>query len=271
MHGTRGSRAGIRRYKCSTPRYHGACEQMMLSAEPLEGQLVDWLRDFQPDDDLRDQVLSAILAQSSDQDDDGTDRRRDLSGQLERLRELHVIGDLTRAQYMMRRQALEEELQRTAPPTDPDLDRARAVLEDFARFWQLERDPVERRKLLLSLFTQVWAKDRAIVAAKPNAAFARYFTVISDARSNRTKATGKAGVTMTGATGLEPAFVTPEIEIRIQPRSSRAEQTTGDGTRRACRCDATRCAGRRRAARCHTRTWRVRRAPSSSPTRLDSP
>jgi hypothetical protein len=29
------------------------------------------------------------------------------------------------------------------------------VLEDFARFWELETEPAERRKLLLSLFQQV--------------------------------------------------------------------------------------------------------------------
>jgi transposase len=34
----------------------------------------------------------------------------------------------------MRRQIIEEELQRTKPPTSPDLDRAHAILEDFARF-----------------------------------------------------------------------------------------------------------------------------------------
>ena len=49
MHGTRGSRAGIRRYQCSTRRHHGSCEQTILAAEPLEDQLVDWLRGFQPD------------------------------------------------------------------------------------------------------------------------------------------------------------------------------------------------------------------------------
>jgi hypothetical protein len=105
----------------------------------------------------------------------------------------------------MRRQALEEELQRAAPPCDPKVDGASAVLEDFARFWELETDPAERRKLLLSLFAQVWAKDRAIVAIKPHAAFMRYFKAVSDARSNHTNSTGNAGVTITGATGLEPA------------------------------------------------------------------
>jgi DNA invertase Pin-like site-specific DNA recombinase len=205
MHGTRGSRAGVRRYQCSTRRHHGTCEQTMLAAGPLEEQLVDWLCGFQPDPDLLALVVDEIRAQADGGSGECDERRRELTGQLDRLRELYVIGDLSKAQYVMRRQALEEELQRLAPPSDPGIERARELLEDFASFWELETEPAERRKLLLSLFAQVWAKDRAIVAVKPHAAFARYFTAVSKARSIPTTSTGNAGVTKAGATGLEPA------------------------------------------------------------------
>jgi len=89
------------------------------------------------------------------------------------------------------------------------------VLEDFPRFWQLKRTPAEGRTLLRSLFARVWAKHRAIAAVKPHAVFARYFTAVSVARPKRAKSRPGWRVTMTGATGLEPAFVTPEIEIRL--------------------------------------------------------
>jgi hypothetical protein len=102
-------------------------------------------------------------------------------------------------------EAMEEELQRTKPPTDPDLDRAQALLEDFARFWDAEPQPAERRKLILSLFAQVWAKDGQIVAVKPNTAFARYFTAASEVRAKHPKAEADGEATKAGATGLEPA------------------------------------------------------------------
>ena len=216
MHGTRGSRAGVRRYQCSTRRHHGTCEQTMLAAEPLEEQLVEWLRDFQPDAQLRDLVLATIQARSSVGQDDGAARRQELTGQLERLRELYVLGDIPKGQYLMRRQALEEELQRAAPPSDPDLEHASEVLEDFARFWKAEPDPSERRKLLLSLFARVWAKDGAIVAIKPHAPFVRYFTAVAATRSNRTKVMRKVGVTKAGATGVKPAFGTASRSGRGQ-------------------------------------------------------
>jgi site-specific DNA recombinase len=204
MHGTRGSRAGIRRYQCSTRRYHGECEQTMVKAQALEAQLIDWVHTFQPDERLRKLMLDTLRAEPDGQPKDPT-RRADLLIQLGRLRDLFLMGDYTKAQYVMRRQALEEELQRTAPPATPDLDRAQALLEDFARFWEAEPNPAERRKLIATLFEHVWQKDGAIVAVKPQAAFAKYFVAANKARAKHPEADPKRGVTKAGATGLEPA------------------------------------------------------------------
>jgi site-specific DNA recombinase len=186
MHGTRGSRSGIRRYQCSTRRYHGTCQQTIIAAEPLEEQLIDWLHTFQPDAPLRQLILAAIRERSGCQPDEDTARRSQLLTQLERLRDLYMMGEFTKTQYVMRRQALEEELQRTKPPADPDLDRAQALIEDFARFWEAEPDPAERRKLLAALFEQIWQKDGTIVAVKPNGAFARYFAAATEAATAKT-------------------------------------------------------------------------------------
>lgn len=96
---------------------------------------------FQPDTQIRKMVLDAIQAKTDSHAGEDTARRSELLRQLERLRDLYMMGDFTKGQYIMRRQALEEELQPTTPPTDPDLDRAQALLEDFAQFWEAERDP----------------------------------------------------------------------------------------------------------------------------------
>jgi DNA invertase Pin-like site-specific DNA recombinase len=215
MHGCRTGREGMRRYQCSTRRHHGDCEQTMTPAQPLEEQLIDWLRDFQPDPELRGLILDTIQAETGGHPGDDAERRRDLTAQLGRLRDLYVMGDITKPQYVMQRQVLEEELQRAKPPTDPDLDRAQAILEDFSRFWNAEPEPAERRKLILSLFAQVWAKDNRIVAVKPNTAFADYFTAASEARATRPKADADDEATNTGATGVGRAFVASGIEIRL--------------------------------------------------------
>ena len=214
MHGCRTGRNAMRRYQCSTRRHHGTCEQRTVPAIPLEEQLIDWLHDFQPDQALRRLVLDTIQAQAGTRPGEDTERRRQLTNQLERLRDLYVMGDLSKPEYVIRRQALEEELQRTKPPTTPDLDRAAAILEDFARFWDAEPEPAERRKLILSLFEQVWQKDGKIVAVKPNHAFASYFTAASEGRPTHPKASGSSEATKAGATGVQPSSGTPSRSAR---------------------------------------------------------
>jgi DNA invertase Pin-like site-specific DNA recombinase len=210
MHGTRGSRAGIRRYQCSTRRHHRHdCEQTIVAAEPLEDQLIDWLQAFQPDPELQRRIIDAIRERAGESGggDEGP-KRRQLLGQLERLRDLYQMGDLTKAQYVMRRQALEEEVERIDPPTDPHLDRARKLLEGFGGFWTAEPEAVERRKLLVELFQQVWQKDGLIVAVRPQPQLAPYFAAIDGAEGVRPtdpKGDSDSGVTKAGATGLEPA------------------------------------------------------------------
>jgi hypothetical protein len=44
----------------------------------------------------------------------------------------------------------------------PGLDHARAVLEDFGRFWQEETDPEPRRELLQQLFELVWGDGQKL-------------------------------------------------------------------------------------------------------------
>jgi hypothetical protein len=137
------------------------------------------------------------------------------------------MGDITKPQYVMRRQMMEEELQRTKPPTDLDLDRAQALLEDFARFWDAEPQPAERRKLILSLFAQVWAKDGQIVAVKPNTAFARYFTAASEVRAKHPKGDTDNEATKAGATGVEPSSGTALRSGAGSDSAEPSERTAG--------------------------------------------
>ena len=75
-------------------------------------------------------ILASIRSAANGVNDDGT-RRRELVGQLERLRDLYVMGDLSKSEYVLRRQAFEEERARVAPPFDPRLDKAEELLADF--------------------------------------------------------------------------------------------------------------------------------------------
>ncbi|HEY5193844.1 MAG TPA: recombinase family protein [Solirubrobacteraceae bacterium] len=177
MQGTRGSRPPVRRYMCSSRRHGAGCTEPITKAEPLENQLVEWLRAFQPDVALRQQVLNAIAAHANEQND-GPDRRAELAEQLRRMQDLYVMGDLTKARYLMRRQAIQDELERLAPPADPQLTEAEEVLANFGSFWDREQAPAERHRLLSSLFEHVWQDKGRIVFVKPRSAFVPYFQAL---------------------------------------------------------------------------------------------
>lgn len=215
MHGCRTGWKGMRRYQCSTRRHHGDCEQKMTPAQPLGEQLIDWLHDFQPDHALRQLVLDTIQAQTGGHPGEDAERRRELTAQLERLRDLYVMGDITKPQYAMRRQMMEEELQRAKPQPTPTWTARRQSSKTSRASGTPSQSPPSGASWILSLFAQIWAKDNKIVAIKPNPAFANYFTAASEVRATHPKADAGDEATNTGATGVGPSTVASGIEIRV--------------------------------------------------------
>ena len=193
MHGTSGSKPRVRRYMCSTRRYGHSCGEPITRAPRPQAQLVHWIRAFQPDGELLDLLLETLRTEADTHTEQPAERRSELLGQLQRLRDLYVLGDLTKPQYVMHRQAIEEELQRLGPPAEPAIDRARALLGDFQSFWDLETEAAERRKLLLSLFEQVWAHEGQIVAVQPHDAFLPYFDAADKTLQHRCENIGAEG------------------------------------------------------------------------------
>ncbi|MBA3736756.1 MAG: hypothetical protein H0W90_16460 [Actinobacteria bacterium] len=105
--------------------------------------------------------------------------------QLERLRDLYVMDVLSKGEYVLRRQALEDELARTSPPLDARLDQAEVVLADFGRVWELEHDASKRTRLVATLFDQIWQDGGTIVAVKPREPFVRYFQTADELAKRR--------------------------------------------------------------------------------------
>jgi hypothetical protein len=99
------------------------------------------------------------------------------------------MGDLPKGEYILRRQALEDELARTGP-LDPRLDKAESLLRDFARVWELEQDPTKRARLITTLFDRVWQDGGTIVAVKPREPFLRNFQTVDELAKRRAKQRG---------------------------------------------------------------------------------
>jgi hypothetical protein len=106
---------------------------------------------------------------------DAAKRRSSLEERLTRARDLYELGDLTRPEYMARREAINTELAQLSPGPLPDLDQTRKVLEDFSIFWTRETDPAAKRQLLALIFERVWLDEQRVTAVQPKPPFAPYF------------------------------------------------------------------------------------------------
>jgi hypothetical protein len=102
-------------------------------------------------------------------------RRAQLEDRLRRARDLYELGDLTRPEYMARREAINAELATSAPGPIPDLDQAQQVLEDFSIFWHNETDPAAKRQLLTLIFERIWLDGQHVAAVQPKPSFAPFF------------------------------------------------------------------------------------------------
>jgi hypothetical protein len=180
MHGTTGGRKREARYYCSTRKKKHGCDQPLTAAQPIEEQIAKFLAEFRPSQAMRDQILHRLANGEDSDTEDVARKRRQLNERRKRLRDLYELGDLERADYISKRDALDADLDALAPGPAPDLDLdldgACAVLEDFNRFWQSETDPEPRRQLLGQLFERVWVDGHKIVAVRPTPAFAALFT-----------------------------------------------------------------------------------------------
>jgi hypothetical protein len=79
-------------------------------------------------------ILAPIKNEALQDDDDA--RRSELMGQADRLKNHYMLSELTKAQYGMGRQAIEDELGRLEPTIDPTLPRpARSSRSSPAAGW----------------------------------------------------------------------------------------------------------------------------------------
>jgi hypothetical protein len=116
------------------------CDQPLAHADKVEAQVAAFVAAFRPSAAIRDAILDR-LANENHGDEDTKRRRRQLKDRRRRLSELFEMGDIERTRYVSKRDAIDAELDSLSPGPSPDLDGARAVLEDFAMFWQTEMTP----------------------------------------------------------------------------------------------------------------------------------
>jgi hypothetical protein len=146
-----------------------------------------------------------------------TKRHAALEERLRRMRDLYELGDLHRAEYVARRDAINAELSALTPAPIPDLDQAQAVLEDFTIFWTREADPTAKRQFLNLIFENVWLDQDRVVAVQPKPPFLPFF------QRDRRPTTGRTAGVKYGSDGGRsrtlPPDLSDDIEVWAEPPS----------------------------------------------------
>jgi Short C-terminal domain len=130
-----------------------------------------------------------------------------IAAQLERLRELFVMGDISREEYVGRKRDLETALEAGAnAPTHAEaiLVSAARLLRDLGELWS-RATPEERTEIAQTLFSSIRVRDGQIVSAK--LAREEYLALV---------ASSEARVWMARPEGLEPPTLWSEARCSIR-------------------------------------------------------
>ena len=159
---------GIGYMACPTQRGRHECDQRAVRSSKLEGQVETWLRTLQIPDDWRgdiERMQRRIVTAANNAPRVDTKR---IEGQLVRLRELFVIGDIAREEYVGRKRELEATL--AGGPEQPSyaeaiLVAAARLLNDLGKLWS-KATAEERTEIAANLFASIRVRDGVIVSAK---------------------------------------------------------------------------------------------------------
>jgi len=179
MRGT-ASACGTRYYRDPARQQGRECDQRMVRAEDAEDALGDFLRRLRLPADWQARVLALIQEQAGQARDIERERAR-IEGQLERLKRLFQMGDVTEREYTAERDRLRAQLAALTPPAMPDLARAAELLQDFGAIWNAAT-PRERRRVVHTLLETVYldAERGPVVAIEPKAEFSALFDLAKE-------------------------------------------------------------------------------------------
>jgi len=157
------------------------CDQRMTRADDAEAALGEFLRRLSLPADWQARVLGLIQERATRGREVVQERAR-IEGQLERLKRLFVLGDLSEREYQAERDRLRAQLATLTPPAMPDLARAADLLQDFGVIWDAAT-PQERRQIVHTLLEAVYLDSGEcgpVVAIEPKAEFATLFDLAKE-------------------------------------------------------------------------------------------
>ena len=160
---------GLRYYQDKTRIQHtGQCDQKMVKAEDIEGQVAQYLMSFDLPPNWREGVLTWLC---SAEDLEAMERsEQEIESRLGRLVDLYLAGDLQREQYEREKTVCYDRLAALRPAGYSVVMNAGETLERFETLWSTAR-ALEKKKLLRFAVAAAFVKGRSLVALQPTESF----------------------------------------------------------------------------------------------------
>lgn len=163
-------RKGTRYYRCPAADKGEHCNQVKaIRASKLEGQIADILTCLRLPVDWLSQALE-IVGEAGDDSAQREKLRANLSGQLERLRLMFQLGDVTEAFYRGERDRIKGEIAQMQPVKKFNLERAARVLENFGELWH-KANLAEQEEIAHALIERLYTIDGRIATIEPKTDF----------------------------------------------------------------------------------------------------
>lgn len=151
------------------------CDCKSCFLDIYEAQIEWYLEHFEIPQDYQQAILDAhSKLQTAYGDIEAT--RTTLEKRLARIKELYEWGDMTKQEYMNKREVIQGQLRTLAEPQDKPqvLSKLAHFLANVADAWR-EANQEQRNKLAKTLFEQIRVEDQKVVAVKPRPEFEPFF------------------------------------------------------------------------------------------------
>jgi site-specific DNA recombinase len=220
----RGSASARQRYYRDPAHDQGRdCDQRQVRADEAEDAVGDFLRRMTLPANWQEVVLKLIDREAGRGQDILSDRTR-IKRQLERLKRLFVLGDLTEREYTVERNRLEAQLAALIPPLMPDLEQAAELLQNIGPILEAATSE-ERREFMQILLEAVYldAEKGPAVAIEPRAEYRALFDMVEIADPPNPEDDPGGGMSHCGPAPVAPAAAGASVHRRffIWPGSTR--------------------------------------------------
>ena len=164
------SNGKTRYYRCIAHDKGETCSQpKTIRADKLETQIGEILAQLRLPDDWLARTLE-LLGESDDDRKAQEKQRTNLEGQLDRLRVVFQLGDISESAYRAERDRIRSEIQTLRPVKRFDLERAAQVLQNFGVLWNAATMQ-EQEEIAQGMIERIYTFDGRIVTIEPKTDF----------------------------------------------------------------------------------------------------